>query len=159
MEAVCTSETSVYFNETTRRSVTEGCHLRTHCRDKTKPHTLQLSLSVYLSVHCIHSSCASRDCCETKNTLPVANNSSSAALKLRVGFDLHIPSPHISLLCFSYPVPDVLYVQIFLYILSPSLSRSSFPSCSNHLAIKHIFGHSAFLHTFYVTKPNNSEYE
>jgi hypothetical protein len=42
MEAVCTSETSVYFNETTRRYISEGCHLGTrrlkyvkfHCRCK-----------------------------------------------------------------------------------------------------------------------------
>jgi hypothetical protein len=28
MEAVHTSETSVYFNETTRRYIPEGCHLQ-----------------------------------------------------------------------------------------------------------------------------------
>jgi hypothetical protein len=27
MEAVCSSETSVYFKETTRRYIPEGCHL------------------------------------------------------------------------------------------------------------------------------------
>jgi hypothetical protein len=29
MKAVCTSETSVYFNETTRRYIPENCHLHT----------------------------------------------------------------------------------------------------------------------------------
>jgi hypothetical protein len=27
MEAVCTSETTVYFNETTLRYIPEGCHI------------------------------------------------------------------------------------------------------------------------------------
>jgi hypothetical protein len=30
MEAVCTSETSVYYNETTRRSIPEGYHLHSN---------------------------------------------------------------------------------------------------------------------------------
>jgi hypothetical protein len=33
MDAVRTSETSVYFNETTRRYIPEGCHLQTRRRE------------------------------------------------------------------------------------------------------------------------------
>jgi hypothetical protein len=33
MESVRTSETAVYFNETTRHYVPEGCHLRTRRRE------------------------------------------------------------------------------------------------------------------------------
>jgi hypothetical protein len=39
MEAESTSETSVYFNETARRYVREGCHLHTLCRENLKSHT------------------------------------------------------------------------------------------------------------------------
>jgi hypothetical protein len=38
MEAVSTSEMSVNFYQTTRRSVPEGCHLYTHRRDNVKSH-------------------------------------------------------------------------------------------------------------------------
>jgi hypothetical protein len=36
VEVVRTSETSVYFNETTRRYIAEGCHLRTHRHENLK---------------------------------------------------------------------------------------------------------------------------
>jgi hypothetical protein len=36
MEAVCTSETLVYFNETTQRYVPESCHLHNGCHDRVK---------------------------------------------------------------------------------------------------------------------------
>jgi len=39
MEAVRTSETSVYFHETTRRYVPESCHLHTRRRENLKSHT------------------------------------------------------------------------------------------------------------------------
>jgi hypothetical protein len=39
MEAVYTSETSVHFNETTRRYIPEGCHLHTRRRGNLKSHT------------------------------------------------------------------------------------------------------------------------
>jgi hypothetical protein len=38
MEAVRTSETLVYFNETTRRYTPEGYHLDTRRRENLKPH-------------------------------------------------------------------------------------------------------------------------
>jgi hypothetical protein len=38
MEAIRTSETSVYFNETTRRYIPEGCHLHTRRRKNLKFH-------------------------------------------------------------------------------------------------------------------------
>jgi hypothetical protein len=40
MEAVCTSETSVYFNETTRCYVPEGCHFHTRHRENVKLHNI-----------------------------------------------------------------------------------------------------------------------
>jgi hypothetical protein len=40
IEAVHTSETSVYFNETTWRYVPEGCLLHTDRRENLKPHVL-----------------------------------------------------------------------------------------------------------------------
>jgi hypothetical protein len=39
MEAVRTSKTSVYFNETTRRYIPESCRLHTHRRETLKSHT------------------------------------------------------------------------------------------------------------------------
>jgi hypothetical protein len=36
IEAVRTSETSVYFHDTTRRSIQEGCHLHNRRREKLK---------------------------------------------------------------------------------------------------------------------------
>jgi hypothetical protein len=36
MEVVQISETLVYFNETIRRDVPEGCHLHTPCRETLK---------------------------------------------------------------------------------------------------------------------------
>jgi hypothetical protein len=39
MEAVRTSETSVYFNETTRLFIPEGCHLHTRRLENLKSHT------------------------------------------------------------------------------------------------------------------------
>jgi hypothetical protein len=36
IEVVHVSETSDYFNETTRRDVPEGCHLHTPCRETLK---------------------------------------------------------------------------------------------------------------------------
>jgi hypothetical protein len=38
MEAVRTSETSVYFNDITRRYVAESCHLHTRRRENMKFH-------------------------------------------------------------------------------------------------------------------------
>jgi hypothetical protein len=38
IEAVRTSETSVYFNETTRRYIIESCHLHTRRRENLKSH-------------------------------------------------------------------------------------------------------------------------
>jgi hypothetical protein len=38
MEAVRTSETSVYYNETTRRYIPEGSDLHTRCRENLKSH-------------------------------------------------------------------------------------------------------------------------
>jgi hypothetical protein len=38
MEAVRTSETSVHFNETTRRYIPEGCHLHASRREDLKSH-------------------------------------------------------------------------------------------------------------------------
>jgi hypothetical protein len=40
MEAVQTSETSVYFNETTRHYIPAHCHLHTHRRENLKYHKL-----------------------------------------------------------------------------------------------------------------------
>jgi hypothetical protein len=37
-EAVRTSETSVYFNEATRRCIPEGCHHQIHRRENLKSH-------------------------------------------------------------------------------------------------------------------------
>jgi len=39
MEALRTSETSVYFNETARHSVTEDCHLQSKANYKTSKNT------------------------------------------------------------------------------------------------------------------------
>jgi hypothetical protein len=39
MEAVLTSETSVYFNETTRLYIPEVCHIHTRSSDNPKSHT------------------------------------------------------------------------------------------------------------------------
>jgi hypothetical protein len=38
MEAVCTSEVSVYFNKTTQQYIPESCHLYTHCHENLKFH-------------------------------------------------------------------------------------------------------------------------
>jgi hypothetical protein len=38
MEAVQTSETPVYFNETAQRYIPESCHLHTRSREKLKSH-------------------------------------------------------------------------------------------------------------------------
>jgi hypothetical protein len=38
MEAVRTSETSVCFNDTTRRYIPEGCHFHTRRRENLKSH-------------------------------------------------------------------------------------------------------------------------
>jgi hypothetical protein len=40
MEKVPASETSVYFNETTRRYIPDGCHLHTRRRENLKSHEL-----------------------------------------------------------------------------------------------------------------------
>jgi hypothetical protein len=40
MEAVDTSEASVYFYETTRRNIPEGCHIHIRRREKLKSHYL-----------------------------------------------------------------------------------------------------------------------
>jgi hypothetical protein len=37
-EAVCTFETSVYFNEAAQRYIPKGHHLHTHCPEKLKSH-------------------------------------------------------------------------------------------------------------------------
>jgi cell division protein FtsL len=46
MEAVRTSETSVYFKHTTRRYISEGYHLHTSHRDNLKSHTISISLTI-----------------------------------------------------------------------------------------------------------------
>jgi hypothetical protein len=46
MEAVRNSDTSVYFNETTRRYVPVGCHLRIRRRDNLKSHKYVLIYAV-----------------------------------------------------------------------------------------------------------------
>jgi hypothetical protein len=46
MEAVRNSETSLHFNDTTRRSIPEGCHLHTRRRENLKSHDA-LSSSFY----------------------------------------------------------------------------------------------------------------
>jgi hypothetical protein len=38
MEAVRNSETSVYFNETTLRYISEGCHVHTFRRENLQAH-------------------------------------------------------------------------------------------------------------------------
>jgi hypothetical protein len=40
MEAVRTSETSVYSNKTTRHYIPEGCHHQTRRRENLKSHTI-----------------------------------------------------------------------------------------------------------------------
>jgi hypothetical protein len=45
MEAANTSETSVYFQETTRRHIPEGCHL--HIRSRENPKSYFLSIFLY----------------------------------------------------------------------------------------------------------------
>jgi hypothetical protein len=40
MEAVCTSETSVFFCETTRSHIAEGCHLQIRRRANLKSHNI-----------------------------------------------------------------------------------------------------------------------
>jgi hypothetical protein len=40
METVCTSESSVYFNETIRCYIPERCRLHTHRRENLRTHTL-----------------------------------------------------------------------------------------------------------------------
>jgi hypothetical protein len=42
MEAIPTSETSVYFNETARRYIPESCHLYTYRREDLKSHQKSL---------------------------------------------------------------------------------------------------------------------
>jgi hypothetical protein len=42
MEAVSTSETSVYFYEATRRDIPQVCHLHTRCRENLKSHSVNL---------------------------------------------------------------------------------------------------------------------
>jgi hypothetical protein len=44
MEEVRASETSVYYNETTRRYILEGCHLHTRRREDLKSHILVRTL-------------------------------------------------------------------------------------------------------------------
>jgi hypothetical protein len=46
MEAVCTSETSVYFNDTTRRCIPECCHLHTRRCENLKSHKSKVALTV-----------------------------------------------------------------------------------------------------------------
>jgi hypothetical protein len=43
MEAVRTSETPVYFKETTRRCISEGCHLHTSRRENLKSYLNEAS--------------------------------------------------------------------------------------------------------------------
>jgi hypothetical protein len=45
MEAVHISETLVYFNEITRRSIPEGEHLHTRRRENLKSHLIALQLT------------------------------------------------------------------------------------------------------------------
>jgi hypothetical protein len=50
LEAVHTSETSVYSNETTRRYIPEGSKLRIRCRDNLKSHMYEQLLWIYVSL-------------------------------------------------------------------------------------------------------------
>jgi len=45
METVCTSETSAYFNETTRHYIPEGYNIQTRCNENMKSHEVALSPS------------------------------------------------------------------------------------------------------------------
>jgi hypothetical protein len=58
MEAVCNSETSVYFNETARRCIPEGYHLHTRCRGNLISYVFVLHLS-YFYVHNFGTFCIS----------------------------------------------------------------------------------------------------
>jgi hypothetical protein len=42
MEAVCTSETSVYFYKTTQHCIPEGCHLHIHRHDNLNSHSCKM---------------------------------------------------------------------------------------------------------------------
>jgi hypothetical protein len=55
MESVHTSETSVYFNETTRRYIPKSCHLHTRGRKNFKSHMMNLRLSATLPMFKIQS--------------------------------------------------------------------------------------------------------
>jgi cell division protein FtsL len=46
MEAICTSETSVYFKHTTRRYISEGYNLHISHHDNLKSHTISISLTL-----------------------------------------------------------------------------------------------------------------
>jgi hypothetical protein len=46
MEAICTSQMSVYFNKTTRRYVSEGCHLHTLHHEDVKSHSVNKNLPI-----------------------------------------------------------------------------------------------------------------
>jgi hypothetical protein len=50
MEAVRISETSVCFNETTRRYITQYCRLLTHSREYLKSHMLGRDYDVYFLI-------------------------------------------------------------------------------------------------------------
>jgi hypothetical protein len=50
MEAVRTSETSVYSNETTRRYIPEGSKLRIRCGENLKSHMYEQLLWIYVSL-------------------------------------------------------------------------------------------------------------
>jgi hypothetical protein len=51
MKAVRTTETSVYFYDTTRRHISECCHLHTRCCEKLKFH---LDTRAFGVVYCVH---------------------------------------------------------------------------------------------------------
>jgi hypothetical protein len=38
MEAICTSQTSVYFNDTTQHYTPEGCNIHTRCQENLESH-------------------------------------------------------------------------------------------------------------------------
>jgi hypothetical protein len=48
MEAVYTSETSVYVNETTRRYIPQSCHLHTRGSENLKSHRVLLLLALVI---------------------------------------------------------------------------------------------------------------
>jgi hypothetical protein len=53
MDRVRASETSVYFNETTRRHTPESCHLHTRRRENLNSHVYSLFRSTCAVLRCV----------------------------------------------------------------------------------------------------------